>query len=124
MGGIPNPMLRQPQTTSETVLVIASSSLETRDNLAFKRDFFLFPPPPSYFIFSNKEFILCWSQEESLMKIDGEINDEQQGGEEGSTSSLRRKASVARDGEIAACLQAALSPHSHFPGQLLGIEMP
>lgn len=58
------------------------------------------------------------------MKIDGEINDEQRGGEEGSTSSLRRKASVARDGEIAACLQAALSPHPRFLGQLLGTEMP
>lgn len=56
------------------------------------------------------------------MKINGEIKDEQRGGKEGSTSSLRRDPSVMRDGDTAACLHAA--PSSHFLGQLLGIELP
>lgn len=56
------------------------------------------------------------------MKIDGEIKDEQWGGKQGSASSLRREASVMRDGDTAALLHAA--PSLCFLGQLLGIEMP
>lgn len=56
------------------------------------------------------------------MKIDGEIKDEQRGGKEGSTSSLRREPSVMKDGDMAACLHAA--PLPCFLGQLLGIELP
>lgn len=112
VGVSPSPVLKWPETTSMRVLVIASSSRDTRDNLTFERDFF----------FSNTEFILCWSQEESLMKIDGEIKDEQWGGKEGSTSSLRREASVMRDGDTAARLHAA--PSLRFLGRLLGIKMP
>ena len=114
-------MLKWPETTSKRVLGIAFSSRDTRDNLTFERLSFI-PPSLLFHFFSNKEFILCWSQEESLMKIDGEIKDEQRGGKEGSTSSLRREPSVMKDGDMAACLHA--TPLPCFLGQLLGIELP
>lgn len=114
-------MLRQPKETSKKVLVIASSSLKTRDNLAFNRAFFYsHPPPPSRFIFSNKDFTLCWSPGESSMKIDGEIKEEQRGREGGLNFKAEEKIINGQKWEN--CYLSTLPSTPFLGGRFLGLK--